>query len=117
MSAVVRPPSRHATAPDVKRKVTRHKRAIEAAANLYIQFRGEEPTYVESVPFLVSPVMLLIGECDGLLYTTRREGHIEHYQHKFAKRSRPLLASSHDGKQLYLLGGSYNFTDAGIIDL
>lgn len=115
MSGVDRPPSRHATAPDVKRKIRRHQRAIDAAANLYIQFRGEEPHYVESVPFLVSPVMMLIGECDGVLYTTRREGHIEHYQHNFSKRSRPLLATSHDGKQLYLLGGSYNFTDAGII--
>jgi hypothetical protein len=99
----------------MKKVIRRHRHAIEAAANLYIQFRGEEPTYIESVPYHVAPVLLLIGECDGLLYTTRREGHIEHYQHKFSKRSRPLLASSHDGKQLYLLGGSYNFTDAGII--
>lgn len=100
----------------MKKKIRKHRREIEAAANLYIQFRGEEPTYLESVPLRIAPVMLLIGECDGVLYTTRRDGHIEKYIHKFAKQSRPLLASSHDGKQLYLLGGSYNFTDAGIID-
>ena len=100
----------------MKRKMARHRREIAQAARLYVQFRGEEPEYVEAVRLTVSPVMLLIGECDAVLYTTRREGHIEHYKHTFAKRSRPLLASSHDGKQLYLLGGSYNFTDAGIID-
>lgn len=100
----------------MRRKIQRHRREVRAAANLYIQFRGEEPEYIEQVPYPISPVMLLIGQLDALLYTTRREGHIEHYKHTFAKRSRPLLASSHDGKQLYLLGGSYNFTDAGIID-
>ena len=100
----------------MRRKIVRRRREVQAAADLYIQFRGEEPDFIESVPYVVAPVMLLIGHLDGLLYTTRREGHIEHYKHTFAKRSRPLLASSHDGTQLYLLGGSYNFTDAGIID-
>jgi hypothetical protein len=36
--------------------------------------------------------------------------------HRFKKKSRPLLAASHDGTQLYILGGEYAFTDAGIID-
>jgi hypothetical protein len=89
---------------------------VEAAATLYVQFRGEEPEAIDSVRLHVAPVMLLIGELDGVLYTTRREGKMESYVHKFKKQSRPLLAASHDGKQLYILGGEYAFTDAGIID-
>jgi hypothetical protein len=59
---------------------------------------------------------MLIGTCDGVLYTTSRSGKTEKYIHKFSGISRPLLASSWDGKQLYLLGGAYNFTDEGIVD-
>lgn len=89
---------------------------MEAAATLYVQFRGEEPEAIDSVRLHVAPVMLLIGELDGVLYTTRREGKMESYVHRFKKKSRPLLAASHDGTQLYILGGEYAFTDAGIID-
>lgn len=100
----------------MRRKVLRKKKEVEKAADLYVRFRGEEPQYIEAVKLRVAPVMLLIGECDGLLYSTRRDGKNERYIHQFAAKSRPLLASSYDGKQLYLLGGAYNFTDAGIID-
>jgi len=61
-------------------------------------------------------VAFKIGECDGLLYTTVRDGVKESYIHKFKKKSRPLLVSSHDGKQLFLLGGRYDFTERGIVD-
>ena len=59
---------------------------------------------------------MLVGELDAVLYTTRRDGRLERYIHEFAKKSRPLLAASHDGKQLVLLGGAYDFTEAGIVD-
>ncbi len=59
---------------------------------------------------------LLIGDLDGVLYTTVRDGLKESYVHKFRKKSRPQLASSFDGKQLYILGGGYAFTDRGIVD-
>lgn len=59
---------------------------------------------------------LLIGEMDGVLYTTIRDGKTESYIHKFSKKSRPQLAASFDGKQLYVIGGSYTFTDRGIVD-
>lgn len=100
----------------MNRKIQRHQRKVNAAAKLYVNFRGEEPEFVQAVDFEVAPVMLLIGELDGVLYTTRRDGKQESYIHKFAKNSRPLLASSHDGSQIYILGGEYEFSDAGIID-
>lgn len=100
----------------MSRKIRQHRGKIQAAAKLYVQFRGEQPEYVETVPFEVAPVMMLIGELDGVLYTTRRDGKQESYIHKFEKKSRPLLASSHDGKQIYIIGGRYEFSEAGIID-
>jgi len=100
----------------MKRKIQRHRGKVQAAAKLYVQFRGEEPQFVEAVNLQIAPVMMLIGELDGVLYTTRRDGKQESYIHKFKKKSRPLLASSHDGSQIYIIGGRYEFSDAGIID-
>lgn len=60
--------------------------------------------------------MLPVGELDGVLYTTVRDGQTEKYIHKFRKKSRPLLAASHDGKSLHILGGEYEFTERGIED-
>ncbi len=100
----------------MKRKIQRHRGKIQTAAKLYVKFRGEEPEFVETVHLNVAPVMLLIGELDGVLYTTRRDGKRESYIHKFKKNSRPLLASSHDGKTIYIIGGRYEFGEAGIID-
>lgn len=57
-----------------------------------------------------------IGELDGVLYTTTRDGKKEPYIHEFKARSRPLLASSFDGQSLYILNGEYEFTDRGIED-
>jgi hypothetical protein len=60
--------------------------------------------------------MAPVGELDGVLYTTVRDGVTEKYIHKFRKKSRPLLATSHDGKSLHILGGEYEFTERGIED-
>lgn len=57
-----------------------------------------------------------IGEVDGILYSTIRDGNPEKYIHRFKKKSRPLLAASFDGSQLYILGGGYTFTERGIVD-
>lgn len=89
---------------------------IKEAAKRFKEFTGHEVEYKDSVKMPEHDVSFLIGECDGILYTTVRDGKTEHYIHKFKKRARPLLASSHDGKQLYLLKGKYRFTDRGIID-
>ena len=61
-------------------------------------------------------VGLVIGKLDGVLYTTVRDGKRESYIHEFRARSRPLLAASSDGTQLRIVGGRFEFTDAGIED-
>jgi len=75
-----------------------------------------EPKYIDDYKMPIPDVALKIGQCDGVLYTTVRDGKTERYIHKFKKSSRPLLAVSFDGRQLIMLGGAYQFTDRGIVD-
>lgn len=92
------------------------RKRIDKAINLFRRFRDEEPEFIDKHTLPRHDVLMLIGTCDGVLYTTRRSGKVEKYIHKFSGNSRPLLASSWDGKQLYLVGGRYNFTAEGIVD-
>ena len=61
-------------------------------------------------------VVIAIGTLDFVGYTTKRDGRVESYIHKFGKHARPLLATSHDGRHLLILGGGYRFTERGIVD-
>lgn len=92
------------------------KAKINSAIKLFQSFTGMDPEYVDTVKLPVYGVAMVIGHCDGVMYETERDGVVEKYIHKFKKGSRPTLAVSHDGKQLYMLGGAYKFTDAGIED-
>lgn len=90
---------------------------IETAANLYTRFTGHDADEVVEVDKPVLPdVMLVVGDIDGVLYTTVRDGKTEKYIHKFKKNCRPLFTVSPDGKQIFMLGGSYDFTERGIVD-
>ena len=94
----------------------RHAEAIEEAARRLEDFSGHAPSEVLRVPAQTPKVALPVGELDFVGYTTVRDGKTEKYIHRFAKKSRPLLASSHDGTSLHILGGEYEFTEAGIED-
>lgn len=63
---------------------------------------------------------LIVGDLDLIGYRTKRDGidggKLVKYEHDFSKGSRPLLAVSSDGKQLHIVGGRYEFTEAGIED-
>lgn len=89
---------------------------IKQAMKLYERFHVMEPQYIDELDVVVPDVCVAIGKCDGVLYTTIREGQKESYIHEFGERSKPVLASSYDGKQLFILQGNYKFTDRGIID-
>lgn len=87
------------------------------AAALYQRFTGHLAD--EGVRVKVPPpvkVGVCIGDLDGVLYTTVRDGRVEKYIHKFAKADKPLFVVSPDGKQLLLIGGRYTFTERGIVD-
>lgn len=99
------------------RKVTRTLADLKRAARLYEDFTGHEAEIVAKVKKPVYPdAVLVVGDCDGILYTTVRDGKVERYIHEFRQKSRPLFCVSPDGKTLLLLGGAFQFTDRGIVD-
>ena len=75
-----------------------------------------EPEFIETHKVSLPDVALLVGHLDGVMYTTVRDGKKEKYIHRFKLKSRPLLITSHDGTQLIILGGEYDFTELGIVD-
>jgi hypothetical protein len=91
--------------------------AISRAADLYERFSGHEAEAIGKVRVNPMPkVGVAIGEVDGILYSTVRDGVFEKYIHKFRQRDKPLFVVSPDGKSLHLVGGNYTFTERGIVD-
>lgn len=90
---------------------------LDAAAKKLEDFSGHPVQHLESA-YSRSPQKtgLIIGELDLVGYRARRDGKTERYGHHFKKNSRPLLAVTSDGKQLHIVGGQYEFTEAGIED-
>lgn len=87
------------------------------AADLYQRFTGHDALEEVQIDKPVLPdVMLVVGDIDGIMYTTVRDGQVEKYVHQFKKKARPLFCVSHDGKQIHLIGGEYDFTERGIVD-
>ena len=89
---------------------------VQQAARLFEDFTGHEAGHMRKVLWTVPDVAAQFGELEGVIYNTVRDGKSERYLHKFKKKSRPLLGVSHDGKQLVVVGGHYQFTEAGIED-
>lgn len=92
--------------------------AIEEAAKKLEDFSGYPATKIIETTMPAVKVGLVIGELDLIGYRTKRKGieknRIVRWGHKFGRPSRPLLAVSKDGKQLLIVGGRYEFTEAGI---
>jgi hypothetical protein len=89
---------------------------IERAAQLFEDFTGHQARRVRHVKTRDHDTVLAVGPAEAVAYNAVRDGKRESYIHEFRKGSRPLLAVSDDGSQLYLLGGAYRFTDRGIED-
>ena len=108
--AACKPRGKHPVPPSKKVQV-------RDAADLYTRFTGHDA--LESIEIEkpeLPDVMLVVGDIDGIMYTTVRDGKVEKYVHQFKKKARPLFCVSHDGKQIYLVGGEYDFTERGIVD-
>lgn len=98
-----------------KRRPTSNQ--ILKAADLFERFTGHNAEELDTVIVPDLPaVVAIIGELDGVLYTTVRDGRTERYIHEFAKRDKPMLAVSPDGRSMIIVGGAYDFTERGIVD-
>lgn len=112
MSGGVPPSSRARSRPKLSTR-----RDIQKAADLYERFSGHEAEAIGLVDVPELPeVGVAIGDVDGILYTTVRDGKVERYIHQFKSKDRPLFVVSPDGKQLFMIGGGYDFTERGIVD-
>ena len=89
---------------------------LRQASRLLKEFSGHAPAEILRIPTSKKRTGLVVGETDGILYTTVRDGRTEKYIHKFRKSSRPLLIASSDGTELGIVGGQFQFTEAGIED-
>lgn len=104
---------------------SRFAKDIDAAKALYARFSGHTGEVFAEVDSNNTPglltdkrnhALIIVGYLDGVMYDTVRDGKREKYIHEFANHARPLLATSHDGRSLYILGGGFRFTERGIVD-
>lgn len=100
----------------VHARPTRHTLAgVDKAVRAFREFSGHEPDAMVTapVPRIEGPLWHL-GDLEGVIYETTRDGRREKYLHKFRGNDRPALAVTFDGQQLVILGGGYQVTDRGI---
>lgn len=105
-----------AAPPAGRRRNPSQRDELETAARAFEEFTGHEATRVERHKGSRHRAGWLLGRITALSYIATRDGESAEYVHRFKRRSRPQLVSSHDGSQLYLLGGAYSVTDRGIED-
>ncbi len=91
-------------------------RRTKQALALFEDFTGHQGEVMGTQEVPSDDTLVIVGECDAIAYTATRDGETASYQHEFRKKSRPVLAVSHDGNRLYLLAGAYKFTHRGIED-
>ncbi len=91
---------------------------ITEAGQRYKAFSGHDPEEIDkvSLPGQGSRAAWVLGQLDFVGYTTVRDGVTESYKHAFRKKSRPLLAVTHDGGELLIVQGDYHVTERGIED-
>lgn len=89
---------------------------VKRAKKLYEEFTGHVADDVVFVEVKDYDTIVGVGYVDAISYETIRDGKKEKYIHTFKKKSRPLLAVSHDGRQAYMLGGAFTFTELGFVD-
>lgn len=93
------------------------RRVLQTGNSLYERFHGEQPRRITRMRIRsLGTVAVEIGQVTMIGYETIRDGQVRLYRHDFARHARPLLAASHDGRTVMLLGGAFTFTDRGIVD-
>lgn len=93
------------------------RKAIQQACDLFVSFREKKPSKIKTVQVELPAAVMVVGHVDAIDYTTTHGRKVVPYRHEFARGSRPLLCASANGKQLLLLGGRFEFTERGIVDV
>ena len=117
----VGPPNAQLQRAAVRNPSWRTEAGLEAAAKRLEDFSGHTAKRVVRMqPRSNQHTGMIVGELDLIGYRAKRDGigggKLVRYEHDFGRGSRPLLAVSSDGKQLHIVGGRYEFTEAGIED-
>lgn len=89
---------------------------VRAAVELYRKFREREPERIRGIELKVPKMLMSIGRLNFVGYTTTHGKETVLYKHVFDPVAEPLLTASADGRQLFIIGGRYNFTEDGIVD-
>lgn len=90
--------------------------AERKAAQAFENFTGHSVKHVDELKVADNRHFWKLGDLVAVAYDCTRDGRREKYLHEFNRKSRPILAVSHDGKQLVVIGGKFEVTDAGIVD-
>lgn len=107
------PPARVKGNPRVVRPTPlEERRAVE----LYQRFHGLKPERIDTVKMQLPRMLMRVGPVPFMYYLAPWKGRMTLFKHTFAKHAQPLLAATHDGRALYLVGGEYDFTRDGIVD-
>ena len=104
-------------------RMTRNPRRVRAtpleerqATQLYQRFHGQAPKRIGHVRVQLPRMLMRVGPVPFMYYLAPWKGKETLFKHTFAKHARPILAATHNGRALYLVGGSYDFTRDGIVD-
>lgn len=104
-----------------KRREKRRKNpssSVERAAKFYEEFHwGDGPTKVVEQPIELPPdVATELGELVAVTYRTHKGGERATWEHEFGEEGgkRPRLVVDPESKRLFIVGGDYTVTDAGI---
>ena len=89
---------------------------MKQAADLFRAFTGCEATSYDEAELPHIEVVVGIGEVVGIAYKAERDGVVEEFFHRFRARSRPRFCVGHDGLSIVIVGGSFEFTERGIVD-
>lgn len=90
----------------------------EKAMRTFEEFTGHKSEHYATVKINVPKSAAVVGKLLGVAYEAVRDGQTIQYMHEFAKGCEPTLAVAPGAQaQLLIVGGSYTFTDHGIVDV
>lgn len=93
------------------------KSDLDKAAALAAKFHGRAPTEFQRVRIPRMPdALACIGRISVVQYVAERDGKMYEFRHKFKVSARPHLCVSPDGQIVYMIGGSWTFTQDGFVD-